>query len=43
MSDILKLQGEEPEETSGEEKKSTISYFKVCYKSYISVSLCLAK
>ncbi|MFV0460760.1 MAG: SapB/AmfS family lanthipeptide [Actinomycetales bacterium] len=43
MSDILDLQNEEPDETGGEEKYSTVSYFRACYKSYISISLCMAK
>lgn len=43
MADILKLQGDNPEQVPGEEKASRISWLKVCHNSYVSVTLCFVK
>ncbi len=43
MADILDLQDHQPEQTPGAEKASTISYLRVCWNSYLSVSLCFVK
>lgn len=43
MAEILALQTEEPDETPGPDKASRVSYYRLCYNSYISVSACFVK